>query len=117
MVPKRVMRLKLSPDNQAIQGAMPLDVANPAFTALGGGAVAGDFLYFVANRQDALYDSHGVLTDAASAEPVKIFKSNARFAWGQAGAMKTMAPIEAAKPGTFKKAPSVPPPPANDDKH
>lgn len=108
MSPKRVMRLKISADNRAIESAMPLDVANDAFVALGDGAIAGDNLYFVANRQDDLYDSHGVLTDAASAEPESIFKSNVRFAWGQAGALKASVPIEAGKPGTYNKSPDAP---------
>ncbi len=88
MVPKRVMRLKLAADGQTIASAMPLDVANPAFTKLGDGAIAGDKLYFVANRQDDLYDAHGVLVAADKAEPESIFRSNLRFAWNETG--KTM---------------------------
>ncbi len=116
MTPKRVMRLKLSEDNTAIVGAMGLDVASDAFTALGDGVIAGDNLYFVANRQDDLYDSHGVLTDAANVEPISIFKSNVRFAWNQSGVMKSTGAVPVAKPGTYNKKPGVPD--ANDsDKH
>ena len=61
MTPKRVMRLGLSPDGRAIIAAMPLDVASQDFIALGNGTLAGDKLYFVANRQDSLYDIIGVL--------------------------------------------------------
>ena len=88
MVPKRVMRLKLAADGQTITNAMPLDVANAEFTKLGDGTIAGEKLYFVANRQDDLYDAHGVLIASDKAEPVRIFRSDARFAWNEAG--KTM---------------------------
>jgi hypothetical protein len=115
MVPKRVMRLKLSADGQSVANAMPLDVSSAAFSALGDGAVAGDNLYFVANRQDDLYDAHGVLTDASQAQPLKVYKSNMRFAWGQVGAMKSAAPIEPGKPGTYDKKPGKLP--SGDDKH
>ena len=116
MMPKRVMRLKLSDDNTAIVGAMGLDVANPAFAALGDGAIAGDNLYFVANRQDDLYDSHGVLTDAANAEPISIFKTNVRFAWDQTGVMKSTGAVPVAKPGAYDKK-TLMPKPADTDKH
>jgi DNA-binding beta-propeller fold protein YncE len=116
MMPKRVMRLKLSDDNTAILGAMGLDVANDAFATLGDGAIAGDNLYFVANRQDDLYDSHGVLTDASNVEPLAIFKTNVRFAWNQAGVMKSSGAIPVAKSSEFHKKPGVPDA-ADSDKH
>jgi hypothetical protein len=109
MVPKRVMRLKVSADGRKIEGAMPLDVAQPVFTALGQGTLAGDKLYFVANRQDALYDAHGVLTDAAALEATSVYRSNLRFAWGQAGVARAVNSIEPAKPGApVSKKPGVP---------
>ena len=117
MAPKRVMRLKLSDDLSTVAAAMPLDVANDAFTALGDGTLAGDNLYFVANRQDSLYDSHGVLADSANAEPEAIFKSNVRFAWDSAGAMKSTAAIPVAKPGTYNKKPKLPEQTGDSDKH
>ena len=85
MVPKRVMRLKLGDDGQTVQAAMPLDVAQTAFGAFGQAAVAGDKLYFVANREDDLYDANGVLTESGSLEPTTIWRSDLRFAWGQKG--------------------------------
>ncbi|MGH8041477.1 MAG: hypothetical protein ACREPN_05470 [Rudaea sp.] len=85
MVPKRVMRLQLDKDGRSIKSAMPLDVAHPEFSALGASAVAGDKLYTIVNRQDDLYDSHGVLTAADKLAPTAIFRSNLRFAWGQSG--------------------------------
>jgi len=93
MVPKRVMRLALTKDGHDIAGAMPLDVAQPPFEALGSGAVVGEKLYFMTNRQDPFYDSHGVLTDADKLEPVHVFASNLRFAWGQNGVGAALAPI------------------------
>ena len=111
MVPKRVMRVKLSDDGHAIVSAMPLDVAQPAFDNIGQAAVAGDNLYFVANREDELYDDHGVLTDASALEPISIFRSDLRFAWDQKGiaAGTGLVPIGPA-PGKFERKPGVQPP-------
>jgi hypothetical protein len=114
MVPKRVMRLGLSPDGRAIVNAMPLDVASQDFIALGDGALADDKLYFIANRQDALYDRNGVLTDAAQAEPEAVFASNVRFAWGKSGAMAAPVPVQVGMPPNAKKEPAAP---ADDKKH
>ena len=85
MSPQRVMRLKLSDDGHSIVSAMPLDVAQPAFAALTIGTVANDSLYFISNSQKADYDSLGALIHADKLEPVKIFRSNLRFAWDQKG--------------------------------
>jgi sugar lactone lactonase YvrE len=85
MVPQRVMRLKLAADGRSIESAMPLDVAQPAFSAPTLGAVAGDELYFIANSQKGLYDRYGVLKDPAKLESTRIYKSNLRFAWDQSG--------------------------------
>jgi len=102
MVPKRVMRLQLSADGRSIEGAMPLDAAQPSFDELGSGAVAGDKLYFIANREDALYDARGVLTEADQLEPTRVFASNLRFAWGQKGVGPGLAPL-AVDDGTLRK--------------
>lgn len=113
MVPSRVMRLKLAADGRSIASAMPLDVAQPVFADLGRGTVAGDNLYFIANRQNALYDDNGVLTDAAKLEPVHVFRSNLRFAWGQSGVGSNMAPLEIGKPGDTRKPGVTPVKPAD----
>lgn len=102
MVPKRVMRLKLSADGRSIDSAMPLDAAQPAFANLGPGTVAGEKLYFLTNLQDRLYDSHGVLTAADQLEPTRVFASNLRFAWNQKGVGNAMAPL-ALDDGTLRK--------------
>ena len=104
MVPKRVMRLKLSADGRSIASAMPLDVAQPAFAALGQATLAGDKLYFVANRQRGLYDSNGVLTDTDKLEPLRVFRSNLRFAWGQDGVSSGLAPLGVGNAGPAAKA-------------
>lgn len=106
MVPKRVMRLQLDKDGRKITSAMPLDVAHPEFTALGASAVAGDKLYTIVNRQDDLYDAHGVLTGADKLAPTTIFRSNLRFAWGQSGVSGGGASEIAPdiKPGKLKKS-------------
>jgi hypothetical protein len=85
MEPERVLRLKLSDDGHTIVSALPLDAAQPAFDALGQGAVVGDDLYFIANSQKDLYSNLGVLTDPSALEPVSIFRSNLHFAWDQKG--------------------------------
>jgi sugar lactone lactonase YvrE len=85
MVPQRVMRLKLAADGRSVATAMPLDVAQPAFATPTLGAIAGDQLYFIANSQKMLYDRYGVLKEPAKLEPTRVFRSNMRFAWDQAG--------------------------------
>ncbi|HSE12642.1 MAG TPA: hypothetical protein VLB69_08410 [Rudaea sp.] len=85
MVPQRVMRLKLSEDGRGIVAAMPLDVAQPAFTTPTLGAIAGNDLYFIANSQKGLYDKLGVLKNANALQPTRIYRSNLRFAWDQSG--------------------------------
>ncbi|MDR3385508.1 MAG: hypothetical protein P4L92_00530 [Rudaea sp.] len=113
MMPSRVMRLKLAADGRSITGAMPLDVAQPAFADLGRGAVAGDNLYFIANRQDALYDDNGVLTDAAELEPVRVFRSNLRFAWDQLGIGGKPTVLEVGKSPATSAPLTVPAKPSN----
>jgi hypothetical protein len=120
MVPARVMRLQLSADGRSISAAMPLDVAQPAFGDLGRGTVVDDGLYFVANRQNALYDDNGVLTDPDKLEPVRVFRSNLRFAWGQTGVGKSPVPLNAAHPESVTKPTGVAPaakPASGDGQH
>jgi hypothetical protein len=93
MSPQRVMRLKLDKDGRNVTAAMPLDAAKPEFTLLGSGAVAGDAFYFVANSQRERYDTHGVLADESKLEPVKVYKSNLRFAWDKPGISAGLKPI------------------------
>jgi hypothetical protein len=101
MMPQRVMRLKLTPDGHAVSAVMPLDVANADFALPAQGTVVGDELYFLANSQKVLYDSYGVLRDAAQLEAPAIFKSNLRYAWDESG---IAAGVEDAK----KDAPKAP---------
>ncbi len=117
MVPKRVMRLNLSPDGRTIKAAMPLDVGSQDFIVLGDGALAGEKLYFVSNRQDSLYDRNGVLTNPSDAEAEAVFASNVRFAWGKAGAMSAPIPVQVGMPADAKKEPGASGAPAKDDKH
>jgi hypothetical protein len=105
MVPKRVMRLKLSADGRSVEAAMPLDAAQPAFAELGPGAVAGDKLYFFTNLEDGLYDAHGVLTQADKLEPTRVFASNLRFAWDKKGVGSGLAPLSV-DDGSLRKKPA-----------
>jgi hypothetical protein len=95
------MRLKLTPDGHAVSAVIPLDVANADFALPAQGTVVGDELYFLANSQKVLYDSYGVLRDAAQLEAPAIFKSNLRYAWDESG---IAAGVEDAK----KDAPKAP---------
>ena len=110
MVPQRVMRLKLDKDGRSVAAAMPLDAAKPEFTLLGNGTVAGDDFYFVANSQRELYDSHGVLSDEKALQPVKVYKSNLRFAWDQPGISAALKPIPTATDAKVRfENPKTPP--------
>lgn len=96
MRPQRVMRLTLSPEGSKITRVMPLDVARPAFKLPTYGTVAGDKLFFIANSQRNLYGQYGDLKQDAVLEPVKVFESNLRFAWGQSGINTSVMPVRAA---------------------
>ena len=85
MVPQRVMRLKLSADGRGVVSAMPLDVAQPTFATPTLGAIVGNDLYYIANSQKGLYDKLGVLKNESALQPVRIYRSNMRFAWDQSG--------------------------------
>jgi DNA-binding beta-propeller fold protein YncE len=96
MSPKRVMRLKLDTDGRKVLKAMPLDVANAAFGLPTYGTTDGDSLYFVANSQKNDYDAYGVVKDESKLEPVRIFKSDMRFAWNEGGIGTSIMPIPTA---------------------
>jgi hypothetical protein len=85
MSPRRVMRLKLGPDGRKVLSAMPLDVGNAAFALPTYGTIDGDGLYFVANSQKNAYGTYGTPKDDAKFEPVHVFRSDLRFAWGEGG--------------------------------
>jgi hypothetical protein len=107
MSPKRVMRLHLSDDGRSIVRAMPLDVANEAFELPTYGTIAGDNLYFNANSQKNKYGAYGTPNDDAKLEPIKVFRSNLRFAWDQGGINMPLARpkvINVSRPGTGKFA-------------
>ena len=103
MQPERVMRLKLSDDGRKVTSAMPLDVANPLFLALGNGTVVDDNLYFISNDQRSKYDQYGMLKDGAVLEPVHVFKSDMHFAWDQSGINTGLSTIPTATPEQRKK--------------
>ena len=108
MSPHRVMRLTLGKDGRSIVKVMPLDVANPAFSLPTYGAIEGDGLYFVANSQKNRYGTYGTPKDGAELQPVKIFRSDLRFAWAEGGiptvsadaAVEQPKVVSESKPGT-----------------
>jgi sugar lactone lactonase YvrE len=106
MSPKRVMRLKLDESGRKIVKAMPLDVNNAAFGLPTYGTTDGNSLYFVANSQKNDYDAYGVLKDESKLEPVRIFKSDMRFAWNEGGIGTQIMPIPTA--GEVKQRMSLP---------
>jgi len=106
MSPKRVMRLKLDKDGRKVEKAMPLDVENAAFGVPTYGAIEGESLYFVANSQKNNYDAYGVVKDDSKLEPVRIFKSNLRFAWNEGGIGTKIMPIPTA--GEVKQRMTLP---------
>jgi hypothetical protein len=103
MQPARVMRLTLSADGRSVTKAMPLDVAQPDFTGLDAGTIAGNNLYYIANSQRDKYDAHGLLREGAVLSPVHVYRSDLRFAWNESGINTGMHSIPVAKPGEAKK--------------
>lgn len=100
MQPARVMRLTLTDDGRSVENAMPIDVARPEFQGLGGGAAAGNKLYFVTDLERDKYDGYGLRKDDAPLEPVPVFVSNMRFAWGQGGIKTGLSEIpKSSNPG------------------
>lgn len=85
MSPQRVIRLSLSADGKGVTSMVPLDVANPAFDLPTYGTKVGKDLYYIANSQKGMYGQYGDAIDESKLEPVKIFKSDMRFAWGESG--------------------------------
>jgi hypothetical protein len=99
MKPQRVIRLTLSADGKGITTMMPLDVANPAFELPTFGTKVGSDLYYIANSQKGLYGQYGSVSDESKLAPVKIFKSDMRFAWGEGGIRSgVMQPARQASP-------------------
>jgi hypothetical protein len=118
MVPQRVMRLKLSDDGRGVTSAMPLDVAQKSFTTPTLGAIVGDNIYYIANSQKGLYDRLGVLKEPSKLEPIRIFKSNLRFAWNQSGISTSLSKVpKAAQTKDVRQLGPLQQPPAQEDKH
>jgi outer membrane protein assembly factor BamB len=104
MWPKRVIRLSLTKDGKGITKMMPLDVANPAFDIPTNGTIAGDGLYYIANSQKKLYGQYGDLKNEKLLQPVRIFRSNLRFAWNENGINASgLMPARKASPEEAKK--------------
>jgi len=96
MAPKRVVRLSLSPDGTSISRIMPLDVANPAFALPTYGTIADDNLYFIANSQKKAYGQYGEPKNLFELRAVKVFRSDLRFAWNEAGVATSGVPVRQA---------------------
>ena len=105
MVPKRVIRLKLSDDGHSIVAVLPLDAAQPAFELPTTGTIAGNDLYFIANSQKTQYGDLGTPKDADKLEGVRVFRSNVRYAWDEKGVdTAAVAPQPAPAPSPLRPA-------------
>lgn len=98
MQPSRVMRLTIAEDGRSITKAMPLEASKPELTLPTTGTVSGDELYFIANSQKNAYGTYGSPHDAAALQPVRIYRSNLRFAWDQKGITTELKPVPTATP-------------------
>ncbi|MGA8277952.1 MAG: hypothetical protein WB784_07130 [Rhodanobacteraceae bacterium] len=103
MSPPRIMRLRLSDNGHDITKVMPLDAANPNFALPTYGAIAGDSLYFIANSQKNRYDRYGDPKDVSKLQPVRVFKSDLRFAWNKSGIGTAVKAIPVATPAQREK--------------
>ncbi|MGA9422483.1 MAG: hypothetical protein WBW61_08975 [Rhodanobacteraceae bacterium] len=103
MSPPRIMRLRLSANGHDITKVMPLDAANPNFTLPTYGAIDGDSLYFIANSQKNRYDQYGDPKAVSKLQPVRVFKSDLRFAWDKSGIGTAVTPIPVATPAQREK--------------
>ncbi|MCB1568844.1 MAG: hypothetical protein KDI69_08545 [Xanthomonadales bacterium] len=79
MIPKRVMRLDLSPEGNLIAGVRPLEASNPAFGVPGDLSVDGNDIYLIANDQKGNYDRFGLLNDKEKLEGTRILKLRADY--------------------------------------
>jgi sugar lactone lactonase YvrE len=103
MTPRRVIRLSLGENGRGIVKATPLDVANPAFGLPTYGTIDGEGLYFVANSQKNAYDTYGTPKAGAKLEPVRVFRSNLRYAWNERGIdtrVQNPRPLSTSRPGS-----------------
>ncbi len=103
MSPNRIIRLSLSADGKSVSKMMPLDVANPAFDIPTYGTIVGNDLYFIANSQKNLYGQYGDLKDKDALQPVRIFRSDLRFAWNEGGIAANIAAKGKEKVGAAEK--------------
>ena len=79
--PSRVMRLNLSKDGLKVVRVQALEASRAAFGPPTRGAVVGDDYYVLANSQKGKYDGSGAPIKDAKLEPVRVLKTNLRFAW------------------------------------
>ena len=88
--PRRVMRFNLDPTGRRIVRAQPLDAGRKAWGLPTRGTMAGDKYYFIANTQKDQFDRFGLVKDAKALQPVRIWESDARFAWDAQGQVKAL---------------------------
>ncbi len=79
MEPKRVMRLSLSPEGDAIAKVQPLAANDPQFDRPGAVTLDGASVYLVANDQKDNYDRFGLLKDKTRLQGTRVLKLDARF--------------------------------------
>ena len=95
MHPQRVLRLTLSAEGSTITKVMPIDVAHPASACrpTARSPVTRSISSPTARRAAT---PGGELRAGAEPEPVKVFRSDLRFAWDQSGINTSATPVRAA---------------------
>jgi hypothetical protein len=74
MEPRRVMRLRLTPDGRAIEEVQPLEANQPAMSMPTQGTMAGDELLLIANSQKFQYDRFGLPRERNKLEGARIYR-------------------------------------------
>jgi hypothetical protein len=88
--PRRVMRFNIDATGKRIVRAQALDAAHKAWGLPTRGTMAGDKYYFVSNTQKNQYDRYGLVMYANDLRAIRIWESDARFAWKAKGQVKPL---------------------------
>lgn len=79
MVPKRVIKLRLSASGRQVESVQPLEANKELLSLPTAATLAGDKLLLIANSQRANYDRFGLLRDKNKLEPTRIYQIDTGF--------------------------------------
>lgn len=79
MLPKRIMRLKLSEDGRRVGALQPLDANQPDLSMPTLGTLDGDRLLLIGNSQKGQYDRFGLPIDASKLQGARIYALDLNF--------------------------------------